>query len=110
MVNCVVGQDRLIEFPIASHWRLLYTENTPKGRREDAVAFGNGFLSSFQFWMTCAICTANSAVKERRLHLDDVKPPSLLGTLAYFKVDAFRPIPLDCNVSIEFVCTWNKQF
>jgi hypothetical protein len=48
-MSCVVGQRRLIEIPIASHWQLLYTEHTPKGRREDAVAFGNGFLSSFQF-------------------------------------------------------------
>lgn len=35
-MSYVVGHARLIEIPIASLWQLLYTETTPKGRREGA--------------------------------------------------------------------------
>jgi len=48
-MSCVIGQHRLIEIPIASHGHLPYTGYTPKGRREEVVASGNCFISSFQF-------------------------------------------------------------
>ncbi len=48
-MDCVVGQDGLIEIPIASPKRLLYTETTPKGRREEVllVAIASSRLFSY---------------------------------------------------------------